>query len=427
MILLLALAHAGEHDAAAPASIAVAEVVAVEGAPRTVVVESGEDLGAILATLPPHSVIRLRAGTHTGPIRIDRALDLSGDPGAVIDGGGKGTVIIVAAPDVSLHDLRVTGGGFQRQDDDSGIVIGADRFRVERVVVDHAYLGIDVRMAKDGLIQDCRVLGDPDAPFGMRGDGIRLWEADDNRVIGNTLEHVRDLVIWYSDGNLLQRNTVVRSRYGTHFMHAERNTVQDSIYDDDVVGVFVMYSDGITLSGNRVRGAHGEAGIGFGFKESSDIHAEGNVLVDDTTGIYLDTTPHDGGTVADFRNNLIGGNERGLRFHGRCDGATFTANDLASNRSAAVVDAHVSTEAVTFEGNHWTDYEGYDLDGDGFGDLPFEARELSGSLTERRPSLAYFRGTLADGLLGLLARAFPMFAPSPVLVDRHPAMRGGPS
>ena len=239
------------------------------------------------------------------------------------------------------------------------MVVRADQLQLSRVTVDHAYLGIDVRMAKDGVIEDCRVVGDPAQPFGMRGDGIRLWEADHNRLQGNVLEHVRDLVIWYSDDNLLVENVVRDSRYGTHFMHADRNRVERGAYTDDIVGVFVMYSNGISLVENQVSGANGEAGIGLGFKESSDITVERNVIVDDTTGIYLDTTPHDAGSKADFTGNLLGGNERALRFHGLCDRASFRSNDIVGNRSSAVVDAHVSTAVVRFENNHWDEYEGY--------------------------------------------------------------------
>ena len=126
------------------------------------------------------------------------------DPGALVArlealSGRQTDCVVVVAPDVVVSDLRVTGGGTLPQEDDAGVVVQADRFRVERVVVDHVYLGIDLRRAHDGVVRGCTVSGDPDGSYSKRGDGIRLWEAHRDVVEGNTLQGVRDLVLWYSD------------------------------------------------------------------------------------------------------------------------------------------------------------------------------------------------------------------------------------
>ncbi|MBI3180145.1 MAG: hypothetical protein HYZ27_10815, partial [Deltaproteobacteria bacterium] len=41
--------------------------------------------------------------------------------------------------------------------------------------------------------------------LGQRGDGIRLWESDHNRIDANILVGVRDLVVWYSEDNVIAR------------------------------------------------------------------------------------------------------------------------------------------------------------------------------------------------------------------------------
>jgi nitrous oxidase accessory protein len=377
-------------------------------------VAADENLQDVIAGLPAGSTVHLRAGTHRGPIVIDRALILE-------DGRGTGTVLIVAAPDVVVRDLRVTGGGRQAQHDDSGVVVSADGFLVERVTVDHSYLGIDLRMASHGVVRDCVVHGDPDAPFGLRGDGIRLWESSDDEVVGNALHDVRDLVMWYSDHNWIHANDVVDSRYGTHLMHTVGNRIEDNRFDHDVVGVFAMYSSDIALRRNQVLGSHGEAGVGLGFKESSELVVEDNVLVDDTTGIYLDTTPQTG--AGRFSGNLVAADDVGVRMHGRSAGAEFVGNAFVANRTAAAVDSRGTDSGVRFDGNHWSDYAGYDLDGDGVGDLPFEVRSASGALLERDPALAWFAGTAALALVDLFGAAFPMLAPDVVLTDPHPMIR----
>jgi nitrous oxidase accessory protein len=422
LLLLAAPSWAGEHTAPTPAAVpALAKIIPV-GPAQQRRLSAGGDLQGTVDALPSGSHLVLATGTHHGPVVLDRMIEISGEPGAVIDGGGVGSVVVITAPDVWLHDVRVTGGGFLSDRDDSGVVIGADRFRVQRVVVDHAYLGVDVRRATGGAIEDCTITGDATRPFGLRGDGIRLWEAEATVVTGNHLSHVRDLVVWYSDGNRIEDNEVRDSRYGTHLMHSSDNVIRANTYLNDVVGVFVMYSGKVTIDGNQITGARGEAGVGLGFKESDDVTVRNNQIVGDTTGLYLDTTPHQRGAVALFEHNLIAANQVGARFHGVSTGARFTANDFTSNRLTASVDGRVSTDLIAFEGNHWSEYAGYDLDGDGFGDLPYEAREITGRLVERHPDLAWFAGTPAEGLIEWLAAAFPMFAPEPILVDQRPMM-----
>ena len=411
-----------EHDVPAIVIVADGARAVPDGAPRDVDVWPGTDVDDLIASLPAGSRVRLLAGVHQGPIRVDRSLDLSGEPGTVVDGGGRGTVITVTAPDVALHDLRVTGGGFLPQQDDSGVVLTADRFLVERVEVDHAYIGIDVRGAGDGVVRACRVTGNSASVFGLRGDGIRLWESERIRVEDNALESVRDLVVWYSTDVLLRGNTVANSRYGTHLMHADHVIITGNRYDRNVVGVFAMYASDVGIEDNVVLGSGTEAGVGIGLKESDAIDVAGNDLVDNTTGIYLDTTPHRVGGHAEFTDNLIGANRTGVRLHGPSRGARFVGNHFVSNDVPVSTDSRNGDEAVLFEGNVWSDYAGYDLDGDGFGDVAYEARTLTGALVDRRPELAWFASTPASSILDVFALAFPMFAPRPVVHDARPEM-----
>jgi nitrous oxidase accessory protein len=162
--------------------------------------------------------------------------------------------------------------------------------------------------------------------------------------------------------------------------------------------------------------------MGLGFKESERVVVTGNHLADDTTGIYLDNTPQKIGGTAEFSGNVVAGNDVGIRFHGPQHGARFSANTLDANGLSVTVDGNSDALGSTWDGNSWSDYAGYDLDGDGYGDLPFELTSLTGELRQRRPELAFFQGTPAAALLDLFAAAFPMFAPRPILHDPRPTL-----
>jgi nitrous oxidase accessory protein len=73
--------------------------------------------------------------------------------------------------------------------------------------------------------------------------------------------------------------------------------------------------------------------------------------------------------------------------------------------------------------NEFDDYAGYDLDGDGAGDVPYELRSLASDLVAERPALAFFRGTPAFALAEAIGRIVPVFEPRLVLNDPEPRMR----
>lgn len=418
-VVLAALAQ--EHAAPEVAKVAPVAADIPEGPPRDVSVAPGEDLQAAIRALPAGSTVRLGPGDHAGPLFVDRPLVLEGK-GAILRGKGEGTVLILAADDCAVRDLHVTGGGDDPTAGDAGVLIAGDRAVVERVRVTETLIGVDFREADDGVLRDSEIRGWEQRPLSMRGDGVRLWESYGNRVERNRLVGVRDLVVWYSARNVVVDNEVRDSRYGTHFMHADDNAVERNRYIDDVVGVFVMYSEAIALRDNLVTGADGAAGMGFGFKESNRTLATGNRLVGNTTGVYLDGTPHRIGGDALFQDNVLAFNDVGVRFHGGSAGARFLANDIHENGVQVAVDGNADATRHTFQGNRWSDYAGYDLDRDGYGDLPYELRSFTGGLVQRRPAMRFFTGTVAAGLLDLLATAFPMFAPRALLTDARPEM-----
>ena len=103
-------------------------------------------LSVAWAAQPP--LVRLPAGTHAGPLILDRSQRLVGDDGAVVLGG-----IVIAADDVTVENVTVVGGenGFTVDDVDDIVL---DRVRVVRAELD----GINVRRSEI-IIRDCEISG----------------------------------------------------------------------------------------------------------------------------------------------------------------------------------------------------------------------------------------------------------------------------
>lgn len=420
VLALLAWAHDDEPPPLAPVPVIVAPIPAGPAVEMTAT--PGAALDPVIQSLPAGSTLHLPAGTYPGPVHIDRPMTLTGASGSVIAGRGTGTVLVITANDVRVTQLAVRGGGADATQGDAGVLVAGDRVVLDQIEVSDSLTGIDLRDADDGAVTNCIVQGKVDRALGQRGDGIRLWESDHNHIVGNHLEKVRDLVIWYSESNEIADNEVRDSRYGAHFMHASHNVVRNNHFEQDVVGIFVMYSDGLEVRDNLVAGANGVAGMGFGFKESDQLTVTGNRIFGNTTGLYLDHTPHRIGGLASFLDNTLAYNHAGLRIHGSETGAVFQSNTFHENATQVSVDGRADASGTLFQGNTWTDYTGYDLNGDGVGDLPYAPRTVTGSLAERHPNLAFFADTPAAGLLELLAQVFPMFGPQPILTDAVPVL-----
>jgi nitrous oxidase accessory protein len=101
--------------------------------------------------------------------------------------------------------------------------------------------------------------------------------------------------------------------------------------------------------------------------------------------------------------------------HNRFVGNTF---DVATNSQGA--------SPSTFSENYWDAYQGYDLDHDGLGDVPFRPVRLASVLIEQNePMLILLRSFFLD-LLEVAERVMPVLTPER-LADPRPLMRWRPS
>jgi len=146
--------------------------------------------------------------------------------------------------------------------------------RLLELVVRDTLFGIDVGDIEEVRIEGCDISSRP-TDVTMRGDAIRVWSSDDVDVIDNYWHDARDAVAWYSDRVLFEHNRGVRSRYSVHSMYSKNLIVRNNFFEDNSVGVFLMYGRGATVVNNEIRESTGAAGIGLGLKETSGIYAEG--------------------------------------------------------------------------------------------------------------------------------------------------------
>lgn len=386
-----------------------------------IVANDAPTLRSLLADPAGPRDIWLGNTTYRGDWIIRRPVALHGTGGTVLAGSGTATVVEILADDVTLTDLRLRDSGSRHTAEDSALKATGKRIALVRLAVDGTLFGLSLQQCKYCLVQSCVVTGRAKTST-MPGDGIKLWESPHSRVDSNLVRDSRDLVVWYSRNVTLTDNVVIGSRYGAHFMYAHDSLVQGQRVRDNVVGIFVMYSNRLRVVGNELSGARGAAGVGIGFKESDSVTVQGNWIVGNTTGVYLDNTPRAPDQPVRFVGNELALNDVALRLHASPAGLAFASNDFHHNGEVVHVDGGGNALGVQFTGNHWTDYIGYDRDGDGTGDVAFEVKRLSSEWADHRPATRLLHGTLALGLVETVARAVPVMQVHKALVDPRPAM-----
>ncbi len=387
-----------------------------------VVASDGAALTRMLQDPSGPQEIWLRARRYDGDFVVRRKVALRAAQGAVLQGTGTGTVLAIEADDVTVDNVVVRHSGRRSTSEDAGIRSKGARTQLRNLRVEDTLFGITLGPCPSCVVEHSHVQGLDDERE-LRGDGIKLWESNDAVIRHCTVDHVRDVVVWYSRRVLLEGNSVRHSRYGSHFMYAHDSIVRDSRITDDVVGIFVMYSSRLHVERNVLAGSHGAAGVGIGFKESDGVQVSGNWIVANTVGTYLDGTPRSPKFPVHFANNLFALNDVALRFHGPSEGLFFAGNDFHEDTVVAEVEGGGDALAASFRGNYFSDYVGYDLDGNGVGDVAYQIKRLSGELTDAHPSLKLFSGTVAMGLVDAIARAMPVFSSRLLLVDSAPKLR----
>ncbi len=384
---------------------------------------AADTLDALFRGAEPGAIVHVPPGVYHGHLIVDRPVTLDGGGAVTIDGDGEGTVVTLASADVTFRGFTVRGSGSTVGDEPAGIRVTAGPVVVEANRVEDTLFGIDLRESWGSVVRDNVVIG-KDLSLGRRGDGIRLWWSHDCLVTGNEVSGVRDMVFWYSERLSITGNRVTDSRYGLHFMYSHDTTLADNTLIANSVGIYLMYSNHIVLHRNRLRSNRGASGYGIGLKDCDDITVDENVILANRVGVYVDNSPSSIGSAGLIRANLVAFNEIGVLATPNTHDNVVTGNGFVENEEQVAVHGRGSLEANRFSdggtGNFWSDYAGFDGNGDGRGDLPYEPRSLFESLLAREPNLRFFLHSPAEQAIEFTARAFPEIRPEPNFVDAHP-------
>ncbi|MFB2594367.1 nitrous oxide reductase family maturation protein NosD [Paracoccus sp. p4-l81] len=383
---------------------------------RIEVAAGGDALQKAIAGAAPGDVLVLALGDHQGPVTLDRPLTLTGQPGARIDGQGRGSVITITGADTQVTGLILIGSGDNHSDIDSGVRIlkGGDRAVIRDNRLEGNLYGIDVHGGHDVLVERNTILGRQDARMNDRGNGVYVWNAPGLVVQDNDIRWGRDGIFTsISRKGIFRRNLFRDLRFAVHYMSTNDSEVSGNISIGNHLGYAIMYSDRVKVL-NNLSLKDRSHGVMLNYANGGDVM--GNLVrggAEKCTFIY------------NAHKNLIAGN----RFEG-CDiGIHFTAG---SERNAITGNAFVGNrEQVKYvgsrdlewslegRGNYWSDHPAFDLNGDGIADSPFRPNDLMDHILWSQPAAALLTGSPAVQLIRWSQSSFPATLPGGV-VDSFP-------
>lgn len=366
--------------------------------------------------------INLPEGEFKGQLIVSKGITLDGQNKTIINGEGKGSVVVLDTDGAQIRNVHITNSGGSHNNTDACVQIKGHFNIVKDNILDNCLIGVDLQQSNHNIVRRNKISSKP-FDLGLRGDAIRLWYSNDNKVTQNDIHDSRDTVVWYSKDNLIAENKTTRSRYALHFMYSQTNKVEKNQYVDNSVGIFLMYSDGVEIRDNYIAHATGATGVGIGFKETGNVIVENNQILYCASGIYLDLSPFQPDTINDIKNNQIAYNGTGVLFHNDWAGNVFKNNNFRGNISQVAVNGARTANRNTWEGNYWDDYTGFDQNKDGTGDTPYQLYSYADQLLTDLPFTKFFKGTPLLELLNFLDQLAPFNQPVLLLEDKRPLLK----
>lgn len=350
-------------------------------------------------------------------LEVRKSIVLLGEKGAVLDGAMKGEILRIQCDSVIISSITLQNSGRSSIYDWAALkVIQSKGVVVENVTVYNAFFGIYFQnaagcKAKNNTLQT-KPLNEQE-----NGNGIHCWKCDQMIIEGNQIQGHRDGIYFeFVSNSVIWRNISTGNiRYGLHFMFSNSDSYCSNWFSENGAGVAVMFSKKVKMFGNHFVHNWGDASYGLLLKEISDSYIEGNYFTKNTVGILLE-----GASRMKVLRNSFDGNGWAMRIQASSMDVEVRSNDFFCNTFEIVSNGELSMNVL--DGNFWDAYEGYDLNKDKIGDVPYRPISIFSMIAEKQPPVMLFFHSMIADLIDRSERVLPSLVPETIL-DRSPSMK----
>jgi nitrous oxidase accessory protein len=395
----------------------------------TVVVSANDNLQQKLETSANGDTIILAAGRYVGNFIINHQIVLSGNDGAIIDGNGQGHALRLKNSNITIENLEITNWGDDLTDENSGIYSST---KAENITIRNNRLigdgfGIWLHKINHAKVINNTVKGNLSIRSADRGNGIQISSIENAHILNNETSEVRDgIYVIASKNNIIEGNIMHDLRYGIHYMYSYDNSVINNTAYNTRAGYALMSSRRLTIKGNKT--THSED-YGFLLNFITESTFENNTIEDVWTKPENKVLGRDGKGLFVYnsgyntiKHNSVNTAEIGIHLTAGSENTKVYGNSFINNPVQVKYVSNKKQEwSFEGKGNYWSNYLGWDINGDNLGDVAFEPNDGIDQLIWQYPEMKMIMDSPVVLILRWIQREFPVLKP-PGVKDSFPLM-----
>lgn len=388
---------------------------------KTIVAGKGQaipTLAKAIALAKDGDTVILKSGLYKdGEVLITKAIYLIGEPNTILDGQHKTELLILNGKNIVVKNLTLKDAGYSALNDFAAIkIIDAINVTVENCTVLNAYFGIHVSNSVSCKIRGNTIIGQPKSEQ-LTGNGIHLWKCSEATIENNHISGQRDGIYFeFVTGSLIKKNVSENNiRYGLHFMFSHSDHYVENTFRKNGAGVAVMFSKKVIMERNHFEENWGASAYGILLKEMSDGVIINNTFLKNTIGIFME-----GSSRMDIGKNAFKNNGWALKIQASCDDNKVHENNFMGNSFDVATNGTMMLNK--FNNNYWDKYEGYDINKDGIGDVPYHPVSMYAMIVEQNPTTLMLMRSFMVSLFDKAEKAIPSLTPEN-LVDGQPEIK----
>jgi nitrous oxidase accessory protein len=249
------------------------------------------------------------------------------------------------------------------------------------------------------------------------GNGIHLWYSKNINIISNEISHHRDglYLEFVEDAHILNNISRNNLRYGLHFMFSHRCKYESNQFISNSGGVAVMYTKNVEMLKNKFLQNWGKASYGLLIKDITDSRIEKNIFKSNSIGMQIENSSRNKVNYNDLLDNGWA-----VKINTNSMDNTFSLNNFIGNTFD--ISTHGKQNHNIFKENYWSEYSGYDLNKDGYGDVPYRPVKLFSMIIQQNSSALILLKSIFIYLLDIVEQIIPALTPES-LIDARPLMK----
>ena len=379
--------------------------------------EKNKSFKSVFNAAARHDTLLLKDGLfYVNEFIIDKPVTIMNSGNAIIDGENKANIIIIKSDSVNLVSLHLKNSGASSSVDYSGIRVEKSGFlKIINCTLENTFFGIYLSGVNTSSLMNNKIFSSAEKET-FSGNGIHIWKSENITISGNQISGHRDGIYFeFVTNSSINKNTSRNNlRYGLHFMFSNGNSYIENVFEKNGAGVAVMYTKDIIMQRNTFKDNWGPASYGLLLKDISRSDITGNYFHHNTVALFME-----GSTNLNIKQNVFVANGWAIKILGNCNDNIVSYNNFSGNTFDLMTNS--ASNRNTVKSNYWDKYNGYDLDKNYIGDVPFRPVSAFGKIAETTPAAVILLRSFMVELYDKIERALPSLH-SANIVDERPLM-----